>query len=301
MSQFSLQWKINSQNAGKWVREFLQEQHISKRALTDIKFKGGRIMVNNQDVTVRYPLRQGDQLVVHFPVEEPSAGIKGEEIPLDIIYEDKYILVVMKPAGMNTIPSREHPSGSLANALIGYYERIGLRATVHVVTRLDRDTSGIVLVAKHRHIHHLLSEQQRMGTIERKYEAFAHGIFSESEGRIEASIGRKNDSIIERVVCEDGQYAVTHFRVKKSFTRFSWLELQLETGRTHQIRVHLSSIGHPLLGDDLYGGNLDQMERQALHCRKISFVHPFQQKRLEFTADLPGDMKELLVGASQIE
>jgi 23S rRNA pseudouridine1911/1915/1917 synthase len=298
MSQFSLQWKINSLNAGKWVREFLREQHISKSALTDIKFKGGRIMVNNQDVTVRYPLQQGDQLIVYFPAEEPSEGVKGEEIPLEIIYEDESILVVIKPARMNTIPSREHPSGSLANALIGYYERIGLSATVHIVTRLDRDTSGIVLVAKHRHIHHLLSEQQKMGNIERSYQAFAHGIFSEPEGRIEAPIGRKNDSIIERAVLEDGQYAVTNYRVKKSFSHFTWLELQLETGRTHQIRVHLSYIGHPLLGDDLYGGNLKRIKRQALHCRKVSFVHPFQLKRMEFISDLPDDMKELLVAES---
>ncbi len=117
-----------------------------------------------------------------------------------------------------------------------------------------------------------------MGRYKRTYEAFAQGIFSEPEGRIEAPIGRKSDSIIERVVREDGQYAVTNYRVKKSFAHFTWLELQLETGRTHQIRVHLSYIGHPLLGDDLYGGNLERIKRQALHCRRISFVHPFTEK-----------------------
>jgi 23S rRNA pseudouridine1911/1915/1917 synthase len=294
MSPFTLQWTINSLNAGKLVREFLKEQHISKTALTDIKFKGGRITVNNQEVTVRYPLQHGDQIAVQFPDEEPSDGVKGERIPLKIIYEDEYLLVVTKPPGMNTIPSREHPNGSLANALIGYYEQIGLRATVHIVTRLDRDTSGIVLVAKHRHTHHLLSEQQRNGTVKRLYEAFAHGAFLEPKGTIEKPIGRKSDSIIERIVREDGQYAVTNYTVKRSFPHFTWLELQLETGRTHQIRVHLSYIGHPLLGDDLYGGNLDRIKRQALHCREISFVHPFAQKRMVFSSDLPEDMKEIL-------
>ncbi|MBB6443560.1 RluA family pseudouridine synthase [Bacillus benzoevorans] len=295
MSPFTMQWTIDSLNEGKLVREFLKEQQISKTALTDIKFKNGRIMVNNQDVTVRYPLQLGDQITVQFPDEEPSEGVKGEKIPLEIIYEDEYLLVVMKPPGMNTIPSREHPSGSLANALIGYYEQIGLSATAHIVTRLDRDTSGIVLVAKHRHTHHLLSEQQRKGTVKRTYEAFAHGVFLEPEGRIDQPIGRKSDSIIERMVREDGQYAVTNFSVKKSCSHFTWLALQLETGRTHQIRVHLAYIGHPLLGDDLYGGNLDWIKRQALHCRKISFVHPFMGKRVTFTSDLPEDMKELLI------
>lgn len=294
MSSFVLQWKIDAQNEGKLVREFLQEQHISRTAMTDIKFKGGWIMVNHHDVTVRYLLQEGDQLTVQFPVEKPSEGMKGEEIPLEIIYEDEYLLVITKPAGMSTIPSREHPSGSLANALIGYYERIGLSATVHIVTRLDRDTSGIVLIAKHRHTHHLLSQQQRMGRIERVYEAFVSGRFSEAKGRIEAPIGRKSDSIIERVVREDGQYAVTNYSVKESLSHFTWVELQLETGRTHQIRVHLSHLGHPLLGDDLYGGHLNLMKRQALHCRKISFIHPFLKKRLEFTSDLPEDMRELL-------
>lgn len=294
MSQFLLQWTIDHRDTGKLVREFLKEHQISKTALTDIKFKGGRITVNNQDITVRYQLKPGDLLSVRFPEEEPSAGIIGERIPLEIIYEDKYLLVVMKPPGMNTIPSREHPSGSLANALIGYYEQIGLKATVHVVTRLDRDTSGIVLVAKHRHTHHLLSEQQRMGKVKRIYEAFAHGEFLETSGRIEKPIGRKNDSIIERIVREDGQYALTNYTVKKSYSHFTWLELHLETGRTHQIRVHLSYIGHPLLGDDLYGGSLQLIKRQALHCREISFVHPFTEKRVTLTAELPEDMKMLL-------
>lgn len=294
MSHFVLQWEISPQDAGKMIREFLKEKSISKAALTDIKFKGGRIVVNGQDVTVRYYLKDADQLTVHFPMEESSEGLAGEDIPLDIRYEDDYILIVNKPSEMNTIPSREHPTGSLANALIGYFNKIGLQATTHIVTRLDRNTTGLVLIAKHRHIHHLLSHEQKAGRIKRTYEAFAEEVFKEKLGKIEEPIGRKEDSIIEREVRPDGQYALTYYEVIQSFPRFTWLKLQLETGRTHQIRVHLSYIGHPLAGDTLYGGHIDLIKRQALHCRKIMFTHPILGSTFEFTAELPSDMQSLL-------
>lgn len=294
MSRFVLQWEIDNHDAGKMIKEFLKEKSISKTALTDIKFKGGRIAVNGQDVNVRYYLQADDQLTVHFPVEKPSAGLAGEDIPLDILYEDDYVLIVNKPFEMNTIPSREHPTGSLANALIGYFNQIGLQATTHIVTRLDRNTSGLVLIAKHRHIHHLLSNEQKAGRIKRTYEAFAEGVLKETTGKIEEPIGRKEDSIIEREVRRDGQYALTYYQVIQSFPRFTWLQLQLETGRTHQIRVHLSYIGHPLVGDNLYGGHTNLIKRQALHCRKIIFDHPISGKRFEFTAELPSDMQSLL-------
>ncbi len=181
----------------------------------------------------------------------------GEDIPIEVIYEDEVLLVINKPSGMNTIPSREHPSGSLANALIGYFQKIGLQATTHIVTRLDRDTSGLVLVAKYRYFHHLFSEQQKSGAIKRTYTALAEGQLNELSGVIEEPIGRKKDSIIEREVRRDGQYALTRYQVLKRYPQFTLLELHLETGRTHQIRVHLSYLGHPLLGDDLYGGKVE--------------------------------------------
>lgn len=294
MSRFMLQWVIDTHDAGKMIKEFLKEKSISKTALTDIKFKGGKIAVNGQEVTVRYYLQADDYLTVHFPVEEPSAGLLGEDLPLDILYEDDYLMVVNKSYGMNTIPSREHPIGSLANGLIGYFHKIGLFATTHIVTRLDRNTSGLVLIAKHRHIHHLLSSEQKAGRIKRTYEAFAEGVLKNASGMIEEPIGRKQESIIEREVRADGQYALTHYRVIQSFPRFTWLKLQLETGRTHQIRVHLSHIGHPLLGDELYGGRTDLIKRQALHCRKVIFNHPIFGEKFEFTAELPQDMQSLL-------
>ncbi|NRD78448.1 RluA family pseudouridine synthase [Bacillus sp. BRMEA1] len=276
------------------IREFLKKEEISRTALTDIKFQGGQILVNGEDVNVRYKLLEGDRLTVEFPPENPSQGMKGEKIPLSIIYEDDYLLVVNKPAGMSTIPSREHPTGSLANALIGFYEQLKLQATAHIVTRLDRDTSGIVLVAKHRHVHHLFSKSQRSGEVKRIYEAFAEGRIASETNTVDAPIGRNPDSIIEREVRHDGQNAITHYRVLARLRDFTYLELKLETGRTHQIRVHMSYIGHPLLGDDLYGGSLAKIKRQALHCKHIHFIHPFTYEEMSFTAPLPDDMKNIL-------
>jgi 23S rRNA pseudouridine1911/1915/1917 synthase len=295
-SSFQLQWEVNKLQAGQIIKEFLKKEEISRIALTDIKFSGGKILVNGIEVNVRYVLKEGEVLTIIFPPENPSEGVAGEKIPLEILFEDQFLLVVNKPAGMSTIPSREHPTGSLANALVGYYEEIGIRATSHIVTRLDRDTSGIVLVAKHRHVHHLLSKQQQNGNVKRTYEAFAQGSLKLEKGSIEEPIGRKVDSIIEREVRSDGQYACTHYKVLKRYNEFTHVELQLMTGRTHQIRVHMSFIGHPLLGDDLYGGSRTLLKRQALHCKKIHFLHPFNGEEMNFTASLPLDMLEISKG-----
>ncbi|MGJ7919603.1 RluA family pseudouridine synthase [Neobacillus sp. LXY-4] len=292
--RFSISWEITAEQAGMLIKDFLKEHEISKTALTDIKFKGGNILINGEKVNVRYRLDSGDILKVIFPKEEPSEGIVAEEIPLSILYEDSYVMVVNKPAEMSTIPSREHPTGSLANALIGYYQSIGVAATAHIVTRLDRDTSGLVLIAKHRHVHHLLSQQQQKGGVKRTYEAFASGNIANDTGTIKQPIARKKDSIIEREVHPDGQYACTNYKVLHRGRIFTHVELQLETGRTHQIRVHLSYLGHPLLGDDLYGGPIDLISRQALHCREVSFLHPFLRRECHFKAPLPEDMRCLL-------
>lgn len=279
--------------SGITIKEFLKSQSISKAALTDIKFNGGKILVNGREENVRYFLKSGDQLFVLFPPELPSSGLIPEKIPLSIVFEDEYILIVQKESGMNTIPSREHPTSSLANALFGYYQNHGIKATTHIVTRLDRDTSGLVLIAKHRHIHHLLSEQQKAGDVKRKYIAFVEGEMSPLSDTINEPIGRCSDSIIKREVREDGQTAITHYRVLGQNEYFSIVELTLETGRTHQIRVHLAHKGHPLLGDDLYGGKRNDMDRQALHCFFIQFTHPITKQMMAFTIDLPDDMKRL--------
>jgi len=294
LAAFTLGWHISADDSGKFVREFLKEQSISKTALTDIKFAGGGIFINGTPVTVRHRLSKGEILKVVFPPEAPSSDLQPENLPLHIVYEDAYLLVVNKPPYQQSIPSRESSSGSLANALIYYYYSIGHNATVHLVNRLDRDTSGLLLVAKHRHIHHLMSEQQKAGKLKRIYEAIVHGDFAIESGTIDAPIGRKDDSIIERQVREDGQKAVTHFKVVENVGKWTHVQLQLETGRTHQIRVHLSHIGHPIVGDDLYGGERKEIARQALHCCKLRFQHPMDKRKLVFDAEMPNDMKELL-------
>lgn len=288
---FRLFWTAEQQHQGLLLRDFLQQNGISKRALTAIKFEGGRIQVNGEEQTVRRMLHPGDLVEVFYPPEQISSSVMPEDLPLGIVYEDEYLLVTEKPAGQSTIPSREHPSGSLANALTGYYRAIGLQSAVHVVTRLDRDTSGLVLIAKHSHVHHLFSQQQKSRSIQRMYTALAEGTGLPDTGVIELPIGRKPDSIIEREVREDGQYACTRFKVTGRSSLCTLVELRLLTGRTHQIRVHLSAAGHPLAGDDLYGGSRNLIGRQALHCGSLSFVHPFTGNELAFSSRLPDDIR----------
>lgn len=293
---FTLQWQIDSLATPVNIKSFLSQQNISKTALTDIKFAGGFIKVNRVEQNVRYMLNNGDVLEVGFPPEKRSEGLLPENIPLSILYEDDSLLIVGKPAGMSTIPSREHPDGSLANALLGYYDQQGIASTIHIVTRLDRETSGIVLIAKHRHVHHLLSQQQQNNGVKRKYKAFVCGLMATKEGWIEEPIGRKPDSIIERMVSPNGKYAATYFKQlsQQKERQFTELELSLKTGRTHQIRVHLSHIGFPLIGDHLYGGSTKWLRRQALHCFSLSFTHPISKEFLSFSIPYPEDMQALL-------
>jgi 23S rRNA pseudouridine1911/1915/1917 synthase len=298
LTPFTLEWLINKSHENLEIKDFLKDQHVSKTALTDIKFNGGFILVNNVAENVRYKLADGDHLKVIFPIEVASGDMIPTSIPLNIVYEDAYLLVINKQPYLPTIPSREHPTISLANGLLYYYQQIGLKSTTHIVNRLDRDTSGLMVVAKYRHVHHLFVEQQKKGKLKRKYEAITHGVIHNQSGTINAPIGRKSDSIIERTVRDDGQTAITHYRIVQAFSDkdMSHVAIQLETGRTHQIRVHLSYIGHPLVGDDLYGGSKDVINRQALHCCHITFVHPLSNETMTFSAELPPDMKLLLQG-----
>ncbi|MEA3322147.1 MAG: RluA family pseudouridine synthase [Bacillota bacterium] len=299
MEQFCLSFQVGQQDEGKLLRDFLKDKQISKGALIDIKFNGGALHVNGSAVTVRYVLHEGDMVEVFFPKEEPSEDLVAEDIPLDIVYEDEYVLVVNKPAGMASIPSREHRFGTLANGVLGYYESKGISATIHIVTRLDLDTSGLMLIAKHRHAHHLFSLQQRDFGVKRRYEALVHGQMNAEEvsssRTVDAPIGRKDSSIIEREVRDDGQRAVTHYEVLRIGAGWSHVTLRLETGRTHQIRVHMAHIGHPLLGDSLYGGSvLAGMSRQALHSCELSFFHPVEEREMTFQCELPEDIKRVL-------
>lgn len=286
---------------GQLLRDAIAAYGISKRALTAIKFESGEILVNAVERNVRHPLQRGDIITIKFPIEQSSDGLIAEEGPLQIVFEDEFLLVIDKPPFMSTIPSREHPTGSVANIVLHHLQQQAVASTVHVVTRLDRDTSGLLCIAKHRHIHHLMSEQQKSGQVSRQYEAIVYGNVSPQS--IIAPIGRKETSIIEREVREDGQFAHTdvtllqHFKYNEE--QWSHVRLKLHTGRTHQIRVHMSSIGHPLVGDELYGGKRDVLARQALHCASLQFTHPITSERLYFKSALPADLKILLYSDSQ--
>lgn len=288
-------WTVGSDWAHQPLRLFLRERAgISRRALAAIKFEGGLILRNGKEVTVRELVMTGDVVTICFPPEKLGKGLFPQHLPLDILYEDDHLLVINKTAGMATIPSRQHPVNTLAHAVIGYYEKKGIPTTFHPVNRLDRDTSGLLLVAKHRFAHDKMVKLQRAGKVKRAYEAFVEGVLKEKEGTINAPIARSSDSVITRCVREDGKPARTHYVVKNEFKSFSHVEIELETGRTHQIRVHFSHLGHPLLGDDLYGGNRDFICRQALHCFRLTFVHPFSEATLTFVQPLPPDMKAVI-------
>ena len=276
------------------LREALQAWGISKRTLASVKYGGGQILVNGNEVTVRHPLQTGDAVTVVFPLEELGKGLQAEAGELEIVHEDEALLIVDKPPLQNTIPSREHPKGSLANIVAKHFENNRIPATLHIATRLDRDTSGLVCIAKNRHIHHMLSVQQQEKRMTRRYEALVHGELEQENLTITAPIGRKNSSIIEREVREDGQFAETEVKLLTAFSGFSHLQLQLNTGRTHQIRVHMAHIGHPLMGDDLYGGKRELISRQALHCRELELLHPISGEALIFKSPNREDMAALI-------
>lgn len=293
--RFRLTYKVQQENIR--LRTFLADRQISKRTLTAIKYGGGQLSVNGIERDVRYHLHQGDEVEVLFPPEEVSGGLVPEDGELDILYEDEAVLILNKPAGQSTIPSRDHRSGSVANVVAGKFLRERIPATVHVVTRLDRNTSGLLCIAKNRHIHHLLS-MQLATDFRREYIAIVEGRLEHSDLLIEEPIGRKEDSIIERTVRPDGQEARTDVSVislhEAGDSELTAVNIRLRTGRTHQIRVHMQWVGHPLAGDDLYGGSRKLIGRQALHCSTLEFIHPMTEERCKFGSDLPEDMKNII-------
>ncbi|WP_242556161.1 RluA family pseudouridine synthase [Bacillus sp. HU-1818] len=294
MKNFFIRKEISSADEGMTVKEYAGKMGISKRMLTDIKFGGGDILINGGHVTVKYVLKLGDTLEFEFPEEQVSESLFPEPVPLHVLFEDDHVLVINKQPYVSSIPSREHPSGSIANGILSHYKKNGVRATVHLVTRLDRDTSGVMLIAKHRFAHSILSTAQKNGLVKRRYLAVVHGSMEQAEGTVDAPIGRKPDSIIERMVIPGGQRAVTHFQVNEKTNGLTLVTLQLETGRTHQIRVHMSHLGHPLCGDTLYGGTRQKISRQALHSERLSFIHPLTDETMVFYTPVPQDMQQLI-------
>lgn len=295
MSPFSMSRTISGVWEGRLLRDYLlKEIKLSRRALKAIKFGDGKIEVNGERKTVRYVLKKNDLVRITFPYEATSPSLKGEDMPLAILYEDDHSLILDKPSDLPVIPSQKYSSGTLANGVLAHLEKQNLPYTVHTVTRLDRETSGVMLIAKHRHAHDFFSRMQKNHDIHRRYLAIIEGRLEEEQGVIDAPIGRKDGSIIEREVREDGKPAKTHYQVIERHEHYTVVAVKLETGRTHQIRVHFQHIGHSLAGDDLYGGSLYWIGRQALHSFEISYEDPFTGEHRCCQAAPPEDILKLL-------
>ena len=283
------------------VKTFLKKHEISKALLAKVKFAGGNILVNDQPQNAIYLLDIGDKVTVDIPSEKGFESLEAVDRDLSIVYEDAHFLVLDKPAGVASIPSVNH-SNTMANFVKAYYIRQDYEnQQVHIVTRLDRDTSGLMLFAKHGYAHARLDKQLQKKMIEKRYYALVQGRGElKPKGDIIAPIGRDPDSIITRCVTKDGKYAHTGYKVVEQFGDIYLVDIRLNTGRTHQIRVHFAHLGFPLLGDDLYGGTLEAgITRQALHCHSLSFYNPFLEKQLQLESQLPIDFQNTITSLTK--
>jgi 23S rRNA pseudouridine1911/1915/1917 synthase len=290
------QWTYTKEETQQ-VKYFLKEQGISKGLLAKIKFQGGKIEVNQTVQNVLFVLSKGDCIKITIPDEAEHETLLVDQTPIDIVYEDEHFLVVEKPAGVASIPAQYHPNGTMANRVKGYYQAKGYAdQVIHVVTRLDRDTSGLMLFAKHGFAHALLDQQLRQKQVTKLYQALVGGQVQslDCHGEIQLPIGRDLSSLLKRQVTPSGMFAHTEYWVEKANQQIAAVRIQLHTGRTHQIRVHFEALGCPLLGDEMYHGAMDQgIERQALHCIQICFIHPFTKEQLIITSPLAEDMQKV--------
>lgn len=277
---------------GLTIKKLTERLGFSSRIKRSVK-NPGNILVNSKNENINYVLKLGD-LVELFIEDDSSENIVPQEMDLDIIYEDDFILLVNKPSGLVVHPTTYHFTDTLANGVVHYLQSKGEFCKFRPVNRLDRDTSGIILISKSQLAHSRLSKQMMEGKFKKEYQAAVHNGFASREGIINAPIARKPGSIMERMVDQSGQEAVTLYKVLSQNDFGAFLSIKLKTGRTHQIRVHFSHIGHSLFGDDLYGGSRELIDRQALHCCKLSFLHPQTNEKLEFKSNIPKDMQKLI-------
>lgn len=275
------------------INQILQnELNISSRLLYKL-IKNKRILLNGTTCDTRNFTNAGDVLTVDFNYEEDNSNIIPTKMDLNIVFEDEWLLVINKPASVAIHPSILHYSDSLCNGIRFYFDSIGLKKKIRPVNRLDLNTSGLVVFAKCEYIQECLISQMKDNLFKKEYLAFCEGIFKNKSGTIDLPIARKENSIIERCISKDGQTSITHYEVLKEFDNYSLVKCVLETGRTHQIRVHMSGISHPLIGDSLYGSISDLINRQALHCYKLQFLHPITEKIMDFCGEIPIDLKKL--------
>ncbi len=265
---------------------------ISTRLLNKL-IKNHLIYKNFEIADTRESISIGDIITINLNYNEDNSNIIPTKMPLDIIYEDDWFIIINKPAGMPVHPSALHYTDSLSNGIRYYFDSINLKKKVRPVNRLDLNTSGLVIFAKSEYIQEQLSYQMKEDIFKKEYICFINGSLDKSSGIIDLPISRKNGSIIERCIDNNGQRSITIYDVLKKYDQYSKVKCILKTGRTHQIRVHFSHIGHPLLGDTLYGFSSNFIDRQALHSYKVSFIHPITLEHLSFIAPIPDDMANL--------
>ena len=299
MEQYYLE--IQEEETGRRIDRFLSEQFPEySRSFWQKLIKEEKISVNGKPIKSNYKTNRKDQIQVVIP-EPEVLEIEPENIPLDILYEDDDLLIVNKPKGMVVHPSAGHPNHTLVNALLYHCQGnlSGINGMIRpgIVHRIDQDTTGSLGVCKHDFSQHLLASQLKVHSITRKYRAIVHGVMKEEEGTVNQPIGRHPvDRKKMAINLKNGKEAVTHYRVLDRFRNFTYIECQLETGRTHQIRVHMSSIHHPILGDEIYGPAKSpyHLQGQTLHAMVLGFHHPRTEKYLEVSAPLPEYFEKLL-------
>ena len=291
----TIEYTIPESQNGLRVEQFLRRKGYSRQNLTEIKRMPQSILVNGIHYYMRQTLAAGDHLQVCICETESSEKIPPVKLPLNIIYEDEDILVINKPAGMPIHPSMKNYYNSLANALAWYYQDQGKPFIFRCSNRLDRDTSGLTVISKHLVSASIMADMTKKRLVHREYLAIVKGDLTPPAGTITAPLSRKEGSIIERTVDFDhGEEAITHYKLVKKENGHSLVSLQLETGRTHQIRIHMKYLGYPLIGDYLYNPDMEHITRQALHSYHMEFPYPITGQKMTFTAPLPPDMSAII-------
>ena len=286
-------YQITEEDAGKTVGTFLLEHEYTPTCIKFLKKAAGLITVNGVWEFVNKPLKENDILETVFLDEESSENVPSVEMPLDIVYEDEDILVLNKMANLPIHPTKGYEYTNLANGVVYYYEKQGIPFVFRSVNRIDKDTTGLVIIAKNMLSGSILGESMRNRGIHRTYLAVTEGKLPE-KGTIDLPIGRREGAAVERGIDENGAKAVTHYERLKYKNGHSLAKVSLETGRTHQIRLHMRAIGHPLPADVLYNPNFQVIRRHALHSWKLEFEHPITKEKMYFEQELPEDMKKIL-------
>lgn len=272
----------------------VKEFDVSSRLLRKLKLNKC-IYCNGKEAWVNGMAKVGDEISLNIASYGNAENIASEPYELDILYEDDSFLIINKPGNMVVHPTCLHQNRTLANFVKYYFESKDEHIKLHFVNRLDRETSGVIVMAKNEYAQDILTKQMQSGIFSKEYIAIVNGVVKEEFGTVDLPIKRDTSSIMLRMVSSDGDRAVTHFKVIKRMENMTVLKLRLETGRTHQIRVHCKAIGHSILGDGLYSDiETDLINRQALHSYRTSFVHPISRERIEVTANLPDDMKNII-------